>query len=237
MSGGNGQGMGLGGLAATEKIGLDFAAKNGIAADDPQALAKLRALSAEQVTDGLNMMALFAPAAGPRTFASPFPDGTLVVDAAEAYRSGNFPKVPIMVGATDNDIGGPTGFMVAGARQVARSTAQAGAPTWHYRFSYVAESLNKTGADHAAEIPWFFDTVAVKYGDKTSPRDLAVARTVSAYIVNFAKMGDPNGPGLPAWTRFDRAGDQLLDFEAGGTAVLKKDPLGPTIDAAPAPTR
>lgn len=237
MSGGNGQGMGPGGLAATEKIGLDFAAKNGIAADDPEALAKLRALSAEQVTDGLNMMALFAPSAGPRTFASPFPDGKLVVDAADAYRSGNFPKVPIMVGATDNDIGGATGFMVAGAREVARSTAQAGAPTWHYRFSYVAESLNKTGADHAAEIPWFFDTVAVKYGDKTTPRDLAMAKTVSSYIVNFAKKGDPNGPGLPAWSRFDRAGDQLLDFEAGGKAVLKKDPLGPTIDAAPAPTR
>lgn len=236
MSGGNGQGMGPGGLAATEKIGLDFAASKGIA-DDGQALAKLRALTAEQVTDGLNMMALFAPRPGPRTFASPFPDGKLAIDAAEAYRSGNFAKVPIMIGATDNDIGGPTGFMVAGAREVATATAAAGAPTWHYRFAYVAESLNKKGADHAAEIPWFFDTTAIKYGDKTTARDLAMGKTVSAYIVNFARTGDPNGAGLPRWPRYARASDELMEFAADGRAVAKKDPLAAAIDAAPAPTR
>ena len=237
MSGGNGQNMGSDGLAGAEKIGVDFAAGKGIAADDPAALAKLRALSADAVTDGLNLAALFAGKPGPRTFASPFADGVVAVDAAAAYRTGAFPKVPIMIGATDNDIGGPTGYMVGGARELAGTINAAGAPAYEYRFSYVAEGLGKTGADHATDIPFFFDTADVKYGDETTPRDRAVARTISAYLVNFAKTGDPNGQGLPRWTRYERSADQLMEFTAGGEAVLKKDPLGSAIDAAPATTR
>ncbi|GAA0726715.1 carboxylesterase/lipase family protein [Sphingomonas japonica] len=231
MSGGDGRGSEASGLSAAETIGIDFAAKHGIAADDPQALDKLRALTADQITDGLNLTALFAPSGGPRTFASPYADGINVVDVAKAYSGGDFPKVPMMVGATDNDIGGATGYMVAGARQVAAATAAAGAPTYQYRFSYVAETLGKTGADHASEIPWFFDTVAIKYGDRTAPRDLAMAKTVSAYLVNFAKTGDPNGSGLPHWPRYDRADDRLMEFESSGDAVAKSDPLGAKLDA------
>ena len=49
-------------------------------------------------------MALFTP--GPRTFASPFVDGKIAINAGEAYRTGNFAKVPMMIGATSADIGG-----------------------------------------------------------------------------------------------------------------------------------
>lgn len=237
MSGGNGHNMGSGGLAGAEKIGVDFAASKGIARDDPAALEKLRALSADAVTDGLNLTALFAPKPGPRTFASPFVDGTIAVDAATAYRDGAFPTIPIMIGATDNDIGGPTGYMVGGARQLAGWISKAGAPAYHYRFAYVAQSLNKKGADHATDIPWFFDTAAIKYGDAITPRDRAMARTISAYVVNFAKTGNPNGRGLASWPRYDARADTLLEFTPDGRAIARKDPLGPAIDAAPAPTR
>ncbi|MBB4087254.1 carboxylesterase/lipase family protein [Sphingomonas carotinifaciens] len=237
MSGGDGHNRGNDGLTGTERIGVDFAASKGIARDDPAALAKLRALSADDVTDGLNLAALFMPAPGPKTFASPYADGVVAVDAAAAYRSGAFPKVPIMIGATDNDIGGPTGYMVAGARQLAGAIAAAGAPAYHYRFSYVAEGLGKTGADHATDIPWFFDTATIKYGNAITPRDRRMARTISAYIVNFAKTGNPNSAGLPRWPRYDRARDELLDFTAKGEAVSGKDPLGAAIDAAPASIR
>ena len=30
-----------------------------------------------------------------------------------------------------------------------------------------------------------------------------MGRTISAYIVNFARSGDPNGTGLAAWPRYD----------------------------------
>jgi len=231
MSGGDGGAMGGDGLAAIEKIGVDFAQSKGIAPNDPNALTKLRALSAEDVTDGLNMMAMFSQQ-GPRTFASPFTDGKLAVDAGKAYASGAFKHVPMMIGATSADMGGKTGIMVAGARKAAGAIADKGVPVYEYRFSYVAESVGQPGAQHATDIPFFFDTTAIKYGDKTTPRDVAMGKTISAYLANFAKTGDPNGSGLPAWPRYTRAADQIMDFSESGRAVAQKDPWGPEIDAA-----
>jgi para-nitrobenzyl esterase len=232
MSGGNGIAMGGNDLATIEKIGVEFAASKGIAADDPAALTKLRALSAEEVTSGLNMMALFSP--GPRTFASPFVDGSVAIDVSDAYLKGNFAKVPMMIGATSADFGGKTGFMIAGARSVANAVASQDAPVYAYRFSYVAESLGQPGAQHATDIPFFFDTQAIKYAEKTTARDNQVGKTISAYLVNFARTGNPNGAGLPEWQRYSHANDQIVDFADDGKAIPQKDPWGAELDAAPA---
>jgi para-nitrobenzyl esterase len=59
-----------------------------------------------------------------------------------------------------------------------------------------------------------------------------VGSTISSYIVNFARTGDPNGAGLPAWPQYEGAADRLMDFTEQGTAVAQKDPLGAAIDAA-----
>ena len=216
-------------LANVEKTYVDFAASKGIAADDPKALDKLRALSAEEITDGLSMIALFQPKPGPRTFAGPFVDGKIIVDQAKAYSSGNFAHVPILIGATSADAGGKFGFMIAGARRAAARIAAQKNPVWEYRFSYVAESVGKPGAQHATDIPFFFDTQAIKYGDKTTPRDNQVGKLISAYLVNFARTGDPNGPGLARWSRYSAAEDALLDFTDSGTAVAQRDPWGAEI--------
>ena len=224
-------------LAAVEKIGVDFAASKGVAADDPQALAKLRALSAEQVTDGLNMMALFRPAAGPVTFTMPFVDGKVAVDNARALKSGQFAKAPVMVGATSADMGGKTGMMIAGARNTASQLAAQGVPVYGYRFSYVAQSLDRPGAGHATDIPFFFDTQDVKYEAKTTPRDNRMGGTISRYVVNFVKTGNPNGQGLPAWPRYSAASDAIMDFAPDGLAKPQKDPWGGELDAARAAAR
>ncbi|AJP74244.1 carboxylesterase/lipase family protein [Sphingomonas hengshuiensis] len=230
MSGGNADTSTSAKLADVERIYLDFAASKGIAADDPQALAKLRALSAEDVTDGLSMMQMFQPKPGPKTFSGPFVDGRIEVDQGTAYGSGAFARVPMLIGATSADMGGKSGFMIAGARSASARIAQQGVPVWHYRFSYVADSVGQPGAQHATDIPFFFDTQVAKYGDKTSARDNQVGKTVSAYIVNFARTGDPNGAGLHAWPRYDPAADVLMDFSAQGTPVVGRDPWGAEID-------
>ena len=219
-------------LSEVEKTYVDFAQSKGIAADDPRALDKLRAMSAEQITDGLNMMALFRPAPGPRTFVGPFVDGKIVVDQGKAYDSGDFAHVPMLVGATSADSGGEFGFMIAGARRASTRIAAQKIPVWEYRFSYVADSIGKPGAQHATDIPFFFDTQAVKYGDKTTDKDNRVGKLISAYMVNFAKTGDPNGPALPKWPRYAAATDNLLDFTASGTALAQRDPWGAEIDSA-----
>jgi para-nitrobenzyl esterase len=231
MSGGPGETAGGPKLPDVEKIFVDFAQSKGIAPDDPRALDKLRAMSAEEITDGLNMMALFQPKPGPRTFAGPFVDGKIIVDQAKAYETGNFARVPMLIGATSADSGGKYGFMIAGARRAAARVAAQNNPVWAYRFSYVADSVGKPGAQHATDIPFFFDTQAIKYEARTSAKDNQVGRLISAYLINFAKRGDPNGPGLPQWPRYSAASDTLLDFTDAGTAVAMRDPWGAEIDA------
>jgi para-nitrobenzyl esterase len=216
--------MGEATLAAAEATGAAFGQKKGIAPDDPHALAQLRALSADAVVDGLNLAALFA--GGPRTHSSPIADGRIAVDSVDAYRAGRFAKVPVMIGATSDDIGGPTGPMVTGARTMAALFASQGVPTYHYRFSYVAKALRNAetkGAGHASEIPYFFDTVAVKYGDATTDADRAIGRISSRYLVNFVQTGDPNGEGLPGWRRYDPAAPEMLDIGAQESAKLVAD--------------
>ena len=84
-------------VASAEKVGLRFAEAEGIAADDPAALAKLRALSAETVTDGHSRQA---------DQRSSMIDGKLVVeDAQTAYEHDRFAHAPMMIGATSNDLG------------------------------------------------------------------------------------------------------------------------------------
>lgn len=224
MSGGDGVGMGGQTAQAVEETGAYFAATKGIAADDPQALAKLRTLTAEQVTDGLSLTKLFG--GGKRTFSSPYADGRVAVDVRKAYESGAYTKVPVMIGATSADIGGTTGSMIAGARTIGGELAKQGVPVYAYRFSYVAESLKQgAGAGHASDIPFFFDTQAIKYGPATTPRDNAVGATISDYLVNFAKTGNPNGGALPRWPRYDSQADVLMDFAADGKARAVRDPL------------
>ncbi|HYG06240.1 MAG TPA: carboxylesterase family protein [Stenotrophomonas sp.] len=214
-----GQPAARGTLAEAERAGLRFAQSQGIAGDDPQAIVKLRALPAEAIVGDLNLATLDAStAAGSYTF--PFADGRVAVDMASAYRDGRFAHVPLMVGATADDIGGADGFMIAGARETADLFASAGQPTWYYRFGYVAQATrpaHPNGAAHASDIPYFLNTVGIRYGGDTRPADQAIAATTSAYLINFLRTGNPNSPNLPAWRPHTSTQDGMLTIGRDGT--------------------
>lgn len=169
---------------------------------------------------------------GLRSFTSPFPDGRGSVDIADTYRSGRFGRVPVIIGATSGDMGGPTGMMVAGARNLADTLAGQGVPTWYYRFSYKANAAAaEGGAIHADDLPYFFDTVDVKYGARAQPADQAMGRATASYLVNFVKSGNPNGTGLPEWPAYASPDRVMTDFAETGTAIAQPDPWR---DGAPA---
>ncbi len=246
---------------SAETIAIEFARSMKIEGTDQAALAKLRALSSEEVLRG-------APAQpgvrAPSYETTPVLDGKLITETAEtAYKAKRQPRIPIMVGSNSADTAGnrvrattkeqffarfgqwsaqakaaydPDGntdlaTMVTranddfGQAEPARFAATAfaanGSPAYRYRFSYVQTAMRermRNGAPHGGEIGFVFGTLAARPGATLSPEDQAVSRMAQSYWVNFAKSGDPNGAGLPAWPRHDPNKDLIFDFHPDGTA-------------------
>ncbi|MBN3725603.1 carboxylesterase family protein [Burkholderia sp. Ac-20379] len=76
------------------------------------------------------------------------------------------------------------------------------------------------GAFHGSEIAYAMRTLRANPW-KTTAADLRLSDTMSRYWTNFARNGDPNGPRLPAWPRFDPAAASVMQFDA------TDDRLGP----------
>jgi para-nitrobenzyl esterase len=68
------------------------------------------------------------------------------------------------------------------------------------------------GSDHASEISYVFGNLG-GFGGSTGPDDKALSDLMNSYWVNFAKNGDPNGPGLPAWPAFNEKDQKTMLFD------------------------
>ncbi|MCL4783823.1 MAG: carboxylesterase family protein [Bryobacterales bacterium] len=247
---------------SAETIGVEFARSMGIGGTDAAALAKLRALGAEEVLRG---GATAQPGArGPSYETTPILDGKLITETAEtAYKARHQPRVPIIAGSNSADTAGnrvkattkeqffarfgkwselakaaydPDGTtdlaamvtranddfgQAEPARFAAAAFAANGSPAYLYRFSYVATAMRErmlAGAPHGGEVSFVFGTLAARPGSSPSPEDWEVSRMMQRYWVNFARTGDPNGPGLPEWPRYDPSKDLIFDFHPDGTA-------------------
>jgi para-nitrobenzyl esterase len=89
---------------SAETIGINFAHKHGIEGTDAAALAKLRAMSVEEIVDGGQET---DGQGGPRTYSGPVLDGKLVVETAEsAYKAGRQARVLLIIGSCSAEIGG-----------------------------------------------------------------------------------------------------------------------------------
>ncbi|MGH8180785.1 MAG: carboxylesterase family protein, partial [Steroidobacteraceae bacterium] len=226
-----------GAAESAEAMGERLARHLGVDGTGADALAALRALPTATLVDGLN---LATRENDPNFVGGPILDARLYPGAPTAvYAAGGGARVPVIIGANTAEIGPPNvpatvgadRWMVEPARAVARLLSGRGQRVYEYRFGYVATSLRNTvsGAPHASEIPFVFDTVAAHYGKDTSRADEAMARVVHAYWVAFARTGRPAARGAPAWPAYHESSDRLMSFTNRGP-VPRPDPWKRRLD-------
>lgn len=116
-------------------------------------------------------------------------------------------------------------------RLFADQQAKIGRSSYHYWFTHAPpydEGRPNLKDGHTAEIPYVFDNLAAPrtYPAGSSvtmmagnPREEAFADQVSQYWVNFARTGNPNGPGLPYWP-------SVKEFGPNETMILDADGSG-----------
>jgi para-nitrobenzyl esterase len=106
------------------------------------------------------------------------------------------------------------------ALALARLHATTGQPTWVYQFSVLSPAARGflKGAPHASERQYVFQTLGSSPWP-TDANDAHQARLISANWTAFARSGDPNEAGRPAWPKFDDQRQDLLDFTNDGPVV------------------
>jgi para-nitrobenzyl esterase len=103
------------------------------------------------------------------------------------------------------------------------------APVYRYHFELPAPpSKFHPGwlAFHSDDIEYVFGVLDTRPEAQWRPEDRKLSEEMMSYWTNFAKTGDPNGPGLPEWPKYG-ADKQVLHLDstitAGPSAVEPRD--------------
>ena len=67
------------------------------------------------------------------------------------------------------------------------------------------------GSPHGQDVAYVFQHLDAS-NPQTTKTDLEISDAMSTYWTNFAKYGDPNGKGIPAWPAFSDANPQVMHF-------------------------
>ena len=108
--------------------------------------------------------------------------------------------------------------------QATRKAAQGAAPAYLYLFAWQTPVLDgRPRAFHCSEIPFVFDNTDVSaFATGGGPEAKVLAARVSDAWIAFARTGNPNHPGLPAWPPFNPSTGPLMVFDT--TCRVASDP-------------
>lgn len=97
-------------------------------------------------------------------------------------------------------------------------------PAYFYQFGHVPPAkpgFPDYGAFHTSEVPYALHTLH-KWNRSWQPTDLQLENMMSSYWVNFAKTGNPNGPGLPEWKPYQKETGIIMEMN---DTVQQRDAL------------
>jgi para-nitrobenzyl esterase len=110
--------------------------------------------------------------------------------------------------------------------QAERKAAQNAAPAYVYWFQWQTPVLDgRPRAFHCSELPFvFYNTERCAAMTGGGPEALELSGRVADAWVNFARKGDPNHPGLPAWPKY--TADKLATMIFDTKCAAENDPDG-----------
>jgi len=112
--------------------------------------------------------------------------------------------------------------------------SRAGNPTWEYEFNRAIPPRPRVA--HSSDLPYVFGNLYAtgSQGGSFTDGDRALSAIIQGYWTNFARSGDPNGPGLPTWPRYDGNERRYIEFTppAGPFPAVaqRQDERGPFCD-------
>ncbi|QEO17973.1 carboxylesterase/lipase family protein [Acetobacter vaccinii] len=98
--------------------------------------------------------------------------------------------------------------------------------SYAYRFDYAHASTRPDsfvkgeglGAYHGAEIDFALRTCRFDVPERRAEQE-SLMQTMSGYWLNFARVGNPNGPGLPYWPQYQTGSGKVLRFAEGAPTL------------------
>lgn len=99
------------------------------------------------------------------------------------------------------------------------------APVYHYLFALGNPGDRfhtvSSGAFHSDDIEYVFGTLDSRPEAMWRPEDRKLSNEIQTYWTNFARTGDPNGPGVPKWPQYGPTEWQTMHLDK--TSVAKPD--------------
>lgn len=166
-------------------------------------IEELRRVPAEKLRDGAYAVS------GEGMSWTPHVDGWLLEGTTdELALCGRIHNIQYMIGSLADDIGGTELLQKAGAEFCQNQLKLGREPGYLYYFTRRLPG-DAEGAFHSAELWYVFETLP-RCWRPWEDRDRELSDRIAGYWTNFAKTGDPNGPGLPGWEPYTSDGKKII---------------------------